>query len=211
MISKRLTEIASFINKNEVVYDVGTDHGLLPCFLISEGIARKVYASDNKEGPLNKARENISLYRLEDRIIPVLADGLDKCPKDVDVVTISGMGFNTVRGILDRTDLSSYKRLIIQVNKDTKHLRDYISKHNYTIENEKVIFDEFYYEVVSFNTNYHEPYSKLEIEYGPINLKNRNEDFINYISYELNKYREINQPKYNRKIEELIEILSYNK
>lgn len=211
MISKRLTEIASFINKNEVVYDVGTDHGLLPCFLISEGIARKVYASDNKEGPLNKARENISLYRLEDRIIPVLADGLDKCPKDVDVVTISGMGFNTVRGILDRTDLSNYKRLIIQVNKDTKHLRDYISKHNYTIENEKVIFDEFYYEIVSFNTNYHEPYSKLEIEYGPINLKNRNEDFINYISYELNKYREINQPKYNKKIEELIGILSYNK
>lgn len=211
MISKRLLKIAEFVNKNETVYDVGTDHALLPCFLVKEGICTKVYASDNKEGPLSKAKENIALYSLEDEIIPVLADGLDKCPTDVSVVTISGMGFLTVKDIFDRTDLNRFKEIVVQVNKDTKYLRKYISDHNYTILKEDIVYDDFYYEIVSFNTDYHDKYNELEIEYGPLNLKNKKEDFINFIQYELDKYKNINQPKFDDKIKELASILEYNR
>lgn len=211
MISKRLLKIAEFIEKDETVYDVGTDHALLPCFLVQEGICSRVYASDNKEGPLKSAKENIKEYGLEDKIIPVLCDGLDKCPSDVSVVTISGMGFNTVREILDRVDIGIFKKLVIQVNKDTKYLRRYISEHNYTILKEEVVHDDFYYEIVSFCADLHEPYSEKEIEYGPLNLRNMKPEFIDYINFELNKYKSINQPKYDEKIKELEGILSYNR
>lgn len=210
MISKRLLKIAEFIDKDETVYDVGTDHALLPCFLVKEGICQKVYASDNKEGPLANARENIVLNKLQDNIIPVLADGLDKCPIDVNVVTISGIGFLTVESIFDRADLNQFKKIIVQVNKDTKYLREYISKHNYTILKEEIVYDDFYYEIVSFNTKYHDSYSELENEYGPLNLMNKKPEFIDYIRFKINKYTKINQPKYDKKIEELKSILDYN-
>ena len=51
MLSKRLREVAKFIDKGKVVYDVGSDHALLPCFLVQEKICDRVYACDNKQGP----------------------------------------------------------------------------------------------------------------------------------------------------------------
>ena len=52
----------------------------------------KVIASDIKEKPLMKAKENISKYHFEERIKIKQADGLDAMEDDVDAVVISGMG-----------------------------------------------------------------------------------------------------------------------
>ena len=104
MLSKRLREVAKFIDKGKVVYDVGSDHALLPCFLVQEKICDRVYACDNKQGPLNKAIENIRRFQLEDEIIPVLANGIDKISQDVNIITICGMGFYTVKTILENKE-----------------------------------------------------------------------------------------------------------
>ena len=67
MISDRLATIAYMIDKNKVVFDVGSDHGLLPCFLVESGICPKVYAGDIALGPLNNAKRSdiISSYLLK--------------------------------------------------------------------------------------------------------------------------------------------------
>ena len=93
MISDRLAAIAYMVEKNKVVFDVGSDHGLLPCFLVESQISNKVYAGDIAQGPLDSAIENINKRGLQDYIIPVLSDGLAKANDDVDVVIISGMGY----------------------------------------------------------------------------------------------------------------------
>ena len=77
MLSRRLSKVAEFIDHNKVVYDVGSDHALLPCFLVMSGISPKAYAVDNKEGPINKAKENIKRFNLEGKVIPVLSNGID--------------------------------------------------------------------------------------------------------------------------------------
>ncbi|MBR3227423.1 MAG: tRNA (adenine(22)-N(1))-methyltransferase TrmK, partial [Erysipelotrichaceae bacterium] len=59
MLSERLLTISKLIDRDKVVFDVGSDHALLPCFLVREGICPKAYAADNKEGPLNRAKETI--------------------------------------------------------------------------------------------------------------------------------------------------------
>ena len=58
------------------MYDVGTDHAYLPCYVVAEGIAGKAYAGDNKAGPLKNAQENIRELGLQEKVIPILADGI---------------------------------------------------------------------------------------------------------------------------------------
>ena len=119
MLSNRLLEIAKLVDKNKVVYDIGSDHGLLPCFLVLNDICPKAYAVDNKVGPLNRTKEAIERYKLEGRVVPILSDGLNDVGADAQIITIAGMGYFTLMDIFDGKDLSKYEKLIIQINKDT--------------------------------------------------------------------------------------------
>ena len=191
MISKRLETIAGLVPRNKVVFDVGSDHALLPCYLIEHGLAKKVYAGDNKVGPLENAKTNIKAYGFEDQIETVLSNGLEHAQDDVEVVTISGMGYFTVEKILEAKDISKYDCLIIQINKSMQLLRQYISDHHYTILNETVVKDDFYYEVVVFNTEYHESYTQEEIIYGPVLLKERSDVFLEYLNFKVDQIKKI--------------------
>ena len=84
MISPRLLQIAMLVEKNKVVFDVGSDHALLPCFLVENGICEKVYAGEIAEGPLNHVKETVEKKGLQGKIIPVFSDGLAALP---DVVS----------------------------------------------------------------------------------------------------------------------------
>lgn len=209
MLSKRLLEIAKLVDKNKVVYDIGSDHALLPCFLVSNNICPKAYAVDNKKGPLEKAKKTISEYHLEGKVIPILSDGLDDVKDDVEIVTIAGMGYFTVEKIFKDKDLSKYDKLIVQINKDTQLLRQYISDNHYTILDEKVIKDDFYYEIIVFSTSYHDSYSELEINNGPVLIKNNeNKEYFKYKKDKLLKiYNSSHNEKLIKKIEELDSIL----
>ena len=213
MISDRLAAIAFMIDKNKVVFDVGSDHALLPCFLVESGISNKVYAGDIAEGPLNHAKENIEKRDLSGNVIPVLSDGLVKAQDDVDIVIISGMGYHTIKHILDTCDVSRYQYFIIQSNTDVEEVRRYISEHMYTIEDERIVYDDFYYQIIKFSADYHDQYSEMEIKYGPILLKKRDHIFLDYLRDRHDKLIEINE-KANKKeyfntIKEIEDIL-YN-
>ena len=190
-LSKRLKAIARYIEHDAIVYDVGCDHALLSCFLIKNGIARKVYAGDNKKGPLAKAIENIKKEGLEDKVIPILADGLAKAPEDVDTVIIAGMGYHTAIKILEETDIKRYKRIIVQINKETFRFRTYLSEHNYTIIDEDVVYDDFYYEIIVFSADRHEEYDLIERRYGPILLRKQSPVFIDHLLYKKKKLQDI--------------------
>jgi len=193
MISERLKTVAEMIEKNKVVFDVGSDHALLPCFLVQNNITNKVYAGDIGEGPLKMAKQSIKKFSLDDKITPVLSDGLSNASDDVEVVTICGMGYFTIEHILDNCDVNKYECFIVQSNKDVNLLRKYISEHNYTILDEKVVYDDFYYQVIKFSSEYHENYSDLQIKYGPVLLENKDEVFIDYLIHLRDKLVKINE------------------
>lgn len=180
------------IERNKVVFDVGSDHALLPCFLIENGISKKVYAGEIAEGPLQNAKQTIEKRGLEGKIIPVFSDGLAKAADDVDIVVIAGMGYHTIKHILESCDVSRYQYFIVQSNTDVDMLRAYISEKGYTIEDEKVVYDDFYYQVIRFSADLHDSYSDHEIKYGPILLKRRDEVFLAYLKQTLDKLNEIN-------------------
>lgn len=205
MISDRLATIAYMIDKNKVVFDVGSDHGQLPCFLVESGIASKAYAGDIAVGPLEHAKETIKKANLQDKVIPVLSDGLAKASDDVDVVVISGMGYHTIIHILESCDVSAYQYFIIQSNTDVDLLRKYLSDHNYTIEDERIIFDGFYYQIIKFSADLHDSYSEDEIRFGPILLKKRDHIFLEYLKQRKAKLTEINLEANKQEILEEIE------
>ena len=184
MLSKRLTAIANLVPKAKVVFDVGSDHGLLPCYLVENKISTKVYAGDNKEGPLSSAKANIETHSLKEQVIPVLSDGLDKASEDVEVVIIAGMGYHTAVAILDKADISHYDLIIVQINKNVDLLREYISKHHYLIVDEDVVFeDDKYYEIVAFKPNSGSKLDYREINFGPVLMHKHNLVFKEYLDY----------------------------
>ena len=213
MISKRLLQIADLVEKNKVVFDVGSDHALLPCFLVEKGICQKVYAGEIAEGPLESGKQNIFRYGLQGKVIPVLCDGLSKAPDDVEVVIIAGMGFHTIRHILDHCDISRYDYFLVQPNTDVEKFREYISSHGYTIEDERIVHDGFYYQIIRFSKQQHDPYTDLEIKYGPILLKRKDKTFSAYLKEKSEYLKQINEKAkkedFTRSIQEIEQIL-YN-
>ena len=214
MISNRLLQIAMLVERNKVVFDVGSDHALLPCFLLENGICEKVYAGEIAEGPLNNVKEAVKKHHLEGKLIPVFSDGLAKAEDDVDIVIISGMGYHTIKHILESCEVERYQYFLVQSNTDVDLVRRYISEKNYTIEDERIVYDGFYYQVIRFSADLHDPYSEMEIKYGPILLKRRDEVFIAYLKDQLDKLKKINEVAnkslFDEKISEIEKIL-YNK
>ena len=101
-ISERLCTAASYVRDGAVVADIGTDHAYLPIYLALENKITRAIASDVNEGPISKARENISKYNLDNTIDTCIAKGLDGIDKysPTDIV-ICGMGGELIAKILD--------------------------------------------------------------------------------------------------------------
>ena len=103
MKSKRLLEIASLVEENSIVADIGTDHGYIPVYLMEEARAKRVIGSDISKGSLNKIVNYVRMKKLEDKIDTRLGNGLEVLrPFEVDTVIIAGMGGMLIRDILEK-------------------------------------------------------------------------------------------------------------
>lgn len=196
MITARLKTIADMIHESVITADIGTDHALLPVYLIENQIAEKAYACDVREGPLKMAQKNIADYGLEDRVIPILSDGFDRVPADTDTAVIAGMGFYTAGDILERAldRLPLLKRIIVEVNHDEDKMRRWISDHHYTIEEEAVVSDRgFCYTVTAFSAKPHAPYSEEEILCGVSAEMKKSPAYREYAGRQIRKYEQIVQ------------------
>ena len=91
-----------------------------------------------------------------------------------------------------RESLIKYiKKIVIQSNTDIPLIRKYINKLGYTIKNEQLIIDKnIYYIIITFTKGRHK-YTKKELYFGPILLKENNDLFNEKKAIELNKLEEI--------------------
>ena len=62
-ISKRLEKVASYVKKNDVLLDVGTDHGLLPMYLVEKKIINKDSTPIFDSGRVYKAYNDVLFYK----------------------------------------------------------------------------------------------------------------------------------------------------
>ena len=101
-LSRRLTLIASMVDKTDSVADVGTDHGYVPIYLVENNIVSKAIAMDINQGPLTRADENIKRKGLDNRITTRLSDGVRELkPGETDAIVVAGMGGQLIIKILE--------------------------------------------------------------------------------------------------------------
>lgn len=164
MNSQRIIDLASLVKKDNIVVDVGTDHGYLPIYLIKNKITNKVFASDISENALDNARKNISKYNYNSKIKLFVSDGLENIPKEYTTIVISGMGTDTIEHILK--NVSGISNIILQSNTKHEQLRNYMMNKGYKIEKEIICYENNkFYPIISYIIGT-EKLTNYEIKFG---------------------------------------------
>ncbi len=190
-LSKRLEAISSLVPFNSKVIDVGCDHALLDIYLFQNKISKKIIAADVNRNALNNAKDNIKKAKLNKYIETRLGNGLDPLnfDDDVDTIIMSGMGAHTVIGILKNNyhKLKHINNIVIQSNTKLFFLRKEMMKLNYKIDNELIVLDNKKTYIIIKYIKGRQKYTKKELYFGPILLKNNSKLFQEYNKKELSK------------------------
>lgn len=193
-LSKRLEIIASYVNDNCKLIDIGCDHAYLDIYLAKNKKNIQIIASDINENALNNAKQNIKEAKLENKIITRLGSGLEVVEKEeIDTIIMSGLGAHKIVGILYNNidKLDNVNQIIIQSNTNLAFLRKKITSLNYYIENEKLIKENnIIYEVINFKKG-KKRYSKRELFFGPLLLRENNSLFREKNKEELDKLNKL--------------------
>lgn len=185
MISKRLNKISSHI-KGKRMADIGTDHGLVPIFLIENKIVDYAIAGDISKPSLQKAIDLASEKNIE--LDARLGNGLEVLkPEDgIETVVIAGMGGVLIGEILSASEISKNVRLILQPMQGTKELRKYLFENGYEIIDEDVVFeDDRYFEIIvaEYDGKIREIPNEIELKIPIQALRKNQEEAFLFVGY----------------------------
>ena len=188
-LSKRLQAIYDLVPQSNVLADIGSDHAFLPIALVLNGKVTRAYASEVNEGPYEATVKNIEKHGVGNYVIPVLSDGISELEKDVNTISICGMGGSLIVDILDKDKekLEHVETLVLEPNNNEENVRIWLMNNGFEIAFEKLIEEDGrYYEIIKAvkgSANY----SKEELFFGPILLGEKSESFVkkwsNYRTY----------------------------
>ena len=186
-LSDRLLVCAGFVCKGDRVADIGCDHGYLGIYLLKNGIASSVIASDVREGPLQSAIRNAHKYGVGDNMHFYLSDGVSNIPRDFDTLVCAGMGGDTMVHILESAPWlkSEQYRMILQCQSKTPLLRRYLSENGWRIYEESVLRDgKFLYTVMEVGYRPETPRLTVgEWYFPPALLENPSRDLPAYYQW----------------------------
>lgn len=194
----RIKAIASLVDNDALVVDIGTDHAYLPIYLYENDITKNIVASDISSNALLFAKNNLEKHNLSGKIKLVVSDGFKNLDECFDIAIISGVGTETIKKILDNEVLPN--KLILSSHKNVSDLREYVFKIGYKIEKEIIVYENnIYYNIIKYVKG-KDNLSKYDLLVG---LSND----INYKKHLLNKYKEIYEKSHDKKYLEYINII----
>lgn len=184
-LTKRLERIANYVPIGNIVADVGTDHGYIPIYLVMKGISPKAYAMDIRKGPLEKAKENITFYKVENYVEVILSDGLKELNnRQVDTLIIAGMGGMLINKILTdgQNKLQDIPNLILSPHLDTDQVRRKVHQLGYSITQEDFLKEEGKFYPIIICQHGEEHYNDLEYEYGKSLVNSCHKTYQSYLN-----------------------------
>lgn len=145
ILRERLSAVYRLVRRGSVAADVGTDHAYLPIALCLDGVSPRVIASDVKDGPVQRAKEDVARYGLSDAITVVKTDGL--LGLDIyspDDILIAGMGGELIVRILqDAPWICKHGiRLVLQPMTHQETVRRYLLASGFSIVCEEIAEDD---------------------------------------------------------------------
>lgn len=173
-IGRRLETLATFVDNNAIVADVGADHGKLIIYLAQKGVIAKGYGIENKLGPFQILANNIKSTQSV-CLTAVLQDGISELVSDVNTIILAGLGGDTIINILKegQTNLKKITTIITDSHTSLGEVRKYIVALGYLIKDEKLIMERNkYYEITKFvKTDNPITYTDFEYQHGPIIIR----------------------------------------
>lgn len=195
-LSKRLHQLASHVPAGSRIADIGSDHGLLVSYLVSEGISPMAIAGEINAGPFDSTKRQVEALGLSDQINVRLGDGLSVINEPIDIVIIAGMGGSLIVEILEngKPKLHTLKRIILQPNVGEEDVRRWLSANQWKIVDEEIIKEKqhFYEIIIAEQAKHHDQrLSDIELRVGPINLQKKDKLLAEKWSLELKKQEKV--------------------
>ena len=176
-LSQRLLALARLVSAGMKVADIGTDHGLLPCYLVKSGIAPFAVGVEVHAGPYISACRTVEEYGLTDQVQIRRGDGLQPLqPGEVDAAVIAGMGGHTIKDILTRSPetVSCLKKLILQPMNGSDVIRIWLHGNGWHIVAEDLVQEnKRLYEVIAAEPGPGPELGETEACFGPLLIKGR--------------------------------------
>jgi tRNA (adenine22-N1)-methyltransferase len=200
-LSKRLQAVAGMVTPGNRVADIGCDHAYTSIYLLTNRISPYVVAMDINQGPLDRAKENVEKYGVEDKISIRKSDGLMMLNAgEVDTILIAGMGGRLMLQILTShmKIVSAAKELVLQPQSEAYLVRKTLKELGYIVIKENMLKEDGKYYVIlklkiGSPTN-DKAYQLLKLEhiyFGRILLEERNPVLLEYLESERQQYKDI--------------------
>lgn len=194
-LSDRLKTVASYVEKNTILADIGSDHAYLPCYLVHQSTIKKAIAGEVVKGPYESALKQVKNEGLENQIEVRFGDGLQVINEEdhVGTITIAGMGGPLIASILEtgKHKLTNVHTLILQPNIHAKAIREWAVKEGWKIEEETILEEHSkIYEVIVLKKG-SMTLTEQELLVGPILMQVRTNIFKKKWSVEVKEWERI--------------------
>ncbi|HEX7159778.1 MAG TPA: class I SAM-dependent methyltransferase [Trebonia sp.] len=194
-LSPRLLKLAGKVPDYAVVADIGTDHALLPIYLVSTGKCPRAIAVEVHEGPYEVARAAIESFAMGDAVDLRRGDGLKPLmPGEVDAVVIAGLGGGQmIRMLEDAPQVrASVPWFVFQPMDDAADLRRFLVDHGFRLADEELVRDgDEIYEIICAAPGRERIDDDLLYEVGPRNVERRDPLLAEFIERRIQRYRRI--------------------
>lgn len=140
-LTPRLRLLADWTPQGAAFADVGTDHALLPVWLVLHERVSRCVASDLRIEPLRRARATAKLWNVAG-IRFRLCDGLKGIhPNEADTIAIAGLGGENIAVILQKAPWTRDGKhtLLLQPMTRVEILREFLSENGYAIRREALV------------------------------------------------------------------------
>ncbi len=181
----RLQALTRYLVPNSSVADIGTDHALLPIYLIREGLVAKVIGVEVAKGPWRNAKKQVELAGLTDLIDIRFGDGLQPVKAgEVQVVVLAGIGGKKMAEILDKAPLvlAGVESLVLQPQDPVSPLRSWLNKNGWVLSQENLVQDNNrLYPILLAKPGSAELMEEVLMEVGPRLVENKHPLLAKYL------------------------------
>lgn len=143
-LSKRLQRVADYVTLHNRVADIGSDHAMLPCYLLQSGKCPSAISGELNHGPYRAAKKQAAAAGLVDRLDVRQGNGLSVLKAgEADTVTIAGMGGTLMSEILEAGNadgkLKGVKELVLQPNVGENRVRAWLLEKGWYLAGEAIL------------------------------------------------------------------------
>ena len=191
-LSRRLQSVADLVLAGKPMCDVGSDHGLLPVWLVLAGRVPSALAMDLHATSLARTVDLVARMNAHDRVATRLSDGLNELQSTdkAATATMAGMGGKLIIRILRIANehghkVRSVERVVLQPNGGAQQLRAELPFMGWRIVDEELVQEHsHFYPVIAAErfdlctTSAHDhapPLDGADLAFGPIIRQKRPE------------------------------------